>query len=290
MIDFKDLDTDSKTAPTKGLTEAQMRERASIVNGGEAGYEQITCKVCGGRGSRTYGYVNIRTYPCKICHETGKVTAKRLANIERAKKASATAEQNKRERRQEFQQANEALISGLAKASEWSSFAASLMESFNERGSLSEKQIAAGQSMLDKLAAKAKEKAVARNEKSGELNASAIHALFDTAQANGLKRPKFIAGEIKISLAPATGRNAGSLYVVRGEEYQGKIFGGVYQAVNAASADTLAVLIELAKNPSEAARMYGKQTGVCCCCGRELTDPVSIAAGIGPICANKWGL
>jgi hypothetical protein len=28
-------------------------------------------------------------------------------------------------------------------------------------------------------------------------------------------------------------------------------------------------------------------SGVCCRCGRELTDPTSIALGVGPICANK---
>jgi hypothetical protein len=34
---------------------------------------------------------------------------------------------------------------------------------------------------------------------------------------------------------------------------------------------------------------YGRATGNCSCCGRELTDPASIAAGIGPVCAEKYG-
>lgn len=33
---------------------------------------------------------------------------------------------------------------------------------------------------------------------------------------------------------------------------------------------------------------YGRRTGVCGCCGRTLTDPKSIAAGIGPICASRY--
>ena len=45
----------------------------------------------------------------------------------------------------------------------------------------------------------------------------------------------------------------------------------------------------VAADPAAAARVSGKDTGVCCCCGAELTDPVSIAAGIGPICAGNWG-
>lgn len=34
---------------------------------------------------------------------------------------------------------------------------------------------------------------------------------------------------------------------------------------------------------------YGKLYGVCCICGRTLTDEVSIERGIGPICATKQG-
>lgn len=36
------------------------------------------------------------------------------------------------------------------------------------------------------------------------------------------------------------------------------------------------------------AKAYGKETGQCCQCGRELTVKESIEAGIGPICASKF--
>lgn len=36
----------------------------------------------------------------------------------------------------------------------------------------------------------------------------------------------------------------------------------------------------------EEAAAYGRRTGRCMCCGRTLTNPESIAAGIGPICAG----
>jgi len=32
---------------------------------------------------------------------------------------------------------------------------------------------------------------------------------------------------------------------------------------------------------------YGKRFGVCCMCGRELTNESSVAAGIGPICKER---
>lgn len=34
---------------------------------------------------------------------------------------------------------------------------------------------------------------------------------------------------------------------------------------------------------------YGRNTGICSCCGRTLTNPESIANGIGPVCAENWG-
>jgi hypothetical protein len=36
------------------------------------------------------------------------------------------------------------------------------------------------------------------------------------------------------------------------------------------------------------AQAFGKLYGICCRCGRDLTDEESIAAGIGPICAGKF--
>lgn len=47
--------------------------------------------------------------------------------------------------------------------------------------------------------------------------------------------------------------------------------------------------IDPAKKVTEAeAAAYGHETGACMCCGRTLTNPESIALGIGPICRDKW--
>lgn len=47
------------------------------------------------------------------------------------------------------------------------------------------------------------------------------------------------------------------------------------------SADTLMTL--------EQAKQFGALYGTCCVCGRTLTNEESIDAGIGPICATKFG-
>lgn len=38
----------------------------------------------------------------------------------------------------------------------------------------------------------------------------------------------------------------------------------------------------------EEAKAYGKATGQCCVCGRELTNEESITNGIGPVCSSKF--
>lgn len=38
---------------------------------------------------------------------------------------------------------------------------------------------------------------------------------------------------------------------------------------------------------SEEAASFGRETGTCCVCAALLTDPKSIAAGIGPVCAGR---
>ena len=40
----------------------------------------------------------------------------------------------------------------------------------------------------------------------------------------------------------------------------------------------------------EQAKEYGRETGVCISCSAQLTDPESIARGMGPICMAKWGM
>lgn len=49
----------------------------------------------------------------------------------------------------------------------------------------------------------------------------------------------------------------------------------------------LDALTSVEKDPLAAARENGILTGRCSCCGRPLTDPVSIGFGIGPVCRER---
>lgn len=110
-----------------------------------------------------------------------------------------------------------------------------------------------------------------------------IRAMFDHAVSNGAVRAMFRAGGLTLSLAPKWGNNPGAVYVKRGEDYLGKLMGLEYRGKPAPEL----TIIEM--DPHKAAIAYGTQTGECACCGAELTDPISIARRIGPICAAKFG-
>jgi len=61
------------------------------------------------------------------------------------------------------------------------------------------------------------------------------------------------------------------------------------EAAGTTSLKVLALIEEFEADPLAAAKRYGKLAKRCCSCGLDLTHPDSIAAGIGPICARKFG-
>lgn len=232
---------------------------------------------------------------CFACKGAGKVTAR----VAGAQKGKVTAANNLAAKRTAFISKNMDLYTFLNEAGAWSSFAASMAKAISEYGSLTEKQLAAGYSMMAKAKQRDEERAVAKvAEKAAALAAapvvelSAIQALFSTATDNAIKRPIFRAETLTISKAPDTGRNAGSLYVKRNEDdvYLGLLRNGKFEARREATDADVAALQAVAADPLAESIKYARKTSSCGCCGKGLVDPISILAGIGPICAEKWGL
>jgi Family of unknown function (DUF6011) len=122
-----------------------------------------------------------------------------------------------------------------------------------------------------------------------EITVGAIASAFAAAHAHGIKRPKLRLDTFVFSRAPDTGRNAGSIYVTQDGKYLGKITEGRFYAARECDDPTRGRVVAVASDPHAAAKAYGQRTGSCSCCGRELTDPQSIAAHVGPICAEKYG-
>ena len=106
------------------------------------------------------------------------------------------------------------------------------------------------------------------------------------------KRPCYRIDGLRISAASATSVNPGALYVKTEDwDYIGKITPkGVLQIRNPdlITKQQKLLILEAINEPELTAMNQGKVTGTCCCCGRTLTNPLSIELGIGPICRGFW--
>lgn len=169
-------------------------------------------------------------------------------------------------------------------------FASSLYEaSFKTRG-LSPTQLAWAHKLVnDLISAEAESPQVTDNRFDG------LFSIFNTLRLKGAKRMKMRFSGIMISPS----KSGEQLYVCSLTETevgrfgtQPKYLGKVTKAGldSRLSDDVKAVIMAAADDPLTAAIKYGKESGNCSCCGRELTDPTSIEAGIGPVCRDKFGL
>lgn len=159
-------------------------------------------------------------------------------------------------------------------------FAQSLARFLNDRGTLTENQLAAIQRKLTSAPATA-------------ISVAAIEAKFAKAFANMIKRPRLNLDTFTFK-AVVSGANAGGIYVTegRGEDgvYLGKVMGGQFMASRDCTEDQKTRIVAAAANPDAAAKAYGQRTGNCAICNRELTAEESIERFIGPICAGKYGM
>jgi hypothetical protein len=78
----------------------------------------------------------------------------------------------------------------------------------------------------------------------------------------------------KVQTSKTSGKRYAKIWTGKSWSYNA---GGIYQL-------TLAD-----KMTAEQAKKFGKKTGNCICCGRLLTVKASVEAGIGPVCAEKYG-
>ena len=168
-----------------------------------------------------------------------------------------------------------------------SSFAQSL---YRSRNRLSAKQLA----WAHYLASESQTRQSASEDPAAPSQFEALFAAFQAARDKGAKRLTLRFAGVNVK----PNRDNTALWITsqseteegrygRQPKYLGKV---IHSGMDSRLTDDVkAVLMEAARDPLTAAIRYGKQSGACSCCGRELTDPRSIQRGIGPICATKFG-
>jgi len=255
---------------------------------------------CGNcRGTGRFRLRNGASGSCFKCNGTGKLvykTSKTQRNAARVKR-EATADQ----KRVDLQAAREAWIAANRDDFAWMKakeetfeFARSMYDALMQYGTLTPRQheTVTRLRLADAERAAARQaEAIARQANAPAIDVSAIETAFAHAKGKGIKKPKMKLAGFKFSEAPAHGRNAGALYVVRvsDDQYLGKVLDGKFTRVRECDEATQAEVLAVASDPHNAAIAYGRRTGNCAICGRELTNHASIDLGIGPICAEKYG-
>lgn len=251
-----------------------------------------TCGQCGGTGLWSGGTNRHGNDKCIACKGVGHFV-KSPADRQKARDAVANRKAAAIQSTIDGIEAQyPGMIAYMGNIASWNDFARDILGNIHRGFYVSDRALAAVATMIAKIEATRAAKAVAAAANTKEVDLNRIREMFDAAVSNGAKKPVYRAEGLKISLAPANGRNAGALYVVVIEDdaYQGKIEGTAYKAVREAAAGTYDALLRIAADPMKAAVDFGRATGRCSCCGKELTNELSIELGIGPICRSKWEL
>ena len=260
--------------------------------------QKFTCQCCGGTGI----YRGIRRYQekshCFACRGKGYF------------KTSPQHRQKLRQQRQERKDKERAAIAASAEA--WkadrpevfktlvrmsnfgNNFAESIISQLHQKGWLSEKQEAAAVRIHERRIAKEKE------IKNNNPNFNSLAKRFLSA-AQHIKYPKLRlqtpkGKNIVLKRAGSQSRTPGWIMMTDGRPfgeniYYGKISpDGVCYCSKSMTDEVLNTLQAVEADPVGEALIQGQRTGVCMCCGRELTNAESIKAGIGPICADRWNI
>lgn len=291
---LQDSDDDLFAAATGPITGNDIARAES-----QAGLVTERCpKGC--RNGRFISYSGRDLGECFTCKGKGVVTFKNAAPVRAARTAAAKVrkERNVAEKVEMWAVENPAEAAWLSSKAPSFEFAASLLGSLNKYGSLTENQLGAVRRCIVKDEARDAERAAAKVVQAERAaNAPTVAGIkpiedaFASAVSKGIKRPKVRLGDFKFSLAPATGRNAGAIYVTdrSGDTYLGKIVDARFFGVRDCTPAMEAQVVEVCSDPAAAAVAYGRRTGQCCICARELTNHDSIERGIGPICAERFG-
>lgn len=98
--------------------------------------------------------------------------------------------------------------------------------------------------------------------------------------------------EVHTDLAPGMYQIDGTMYRVQKSRETGRLYAKRLDTDGATARFTYDPGAIYRLNPEqrmtrEQAEQFGVETGICCVCAATLTDPKSIARGIGPVCAKR---
>jgi hypothetical protein len=252
------------------------------------------CPACGGSG-RWRGFRQ-----CFKCEGKGVLTFKTShasranAKMKREEKAELKAETDAQWRADHTVEINWLRATAQrqeARATPWA-FPGELLQKLEQYGTLTEGQLGA----VHKCMLRDAERQQARDQARPEMDCSKITASFAKARAAAaadgeniwglrLRLGEFVFSPDRADPDAVWIKGGGA-----GDAWRGKIVAGRFHRFKACTDEHEEKIATVCADPSSAARAFGQRWKSCSCCGRTLTNEDSRAAGIGPICAERWGL
>jgi Family of unknown function (DUF6011) len=256
------------------------------------------CTKCFGTGRTRWG-------TCFRCKGNGGKTFK-TSSADRAKARQSAAERKQRtaaEACEAMKAEHPEVYAWLLANVEKFEFATNMWNALRTYGALTPNQLASCERCADRdkqRAANRESAAKTRIENAPTVEIGKIEAAFDAAREKA-SRPgargvwvhplRLQSGEhaLQFSLGSEGSKWEGMIFVKTGDKKLGAIKGGKFtRRFECTNAEEAAVL-DACSDPLKAAIAYGKAWSACAVCGQTLTNDGSIARGIGPICAAKYG-
>jgi hypothetical protein len=250
------------------------------------------CFACKGKGSNSF-----RTSPEARAKGRDRAAAKAVSKAQQIKiDAQAWQVANPAE----FKWLTDASLRNFQKNGTFT-FPGDLLTALRQYGSLTSGQLAAVQKLMVRDSERRADRE-ARQANAPAIDVSKIENAFATAvdkakrkgQKGVFKKPLRLRSTSAIDVLFSVG-SAGSQWegMVFAKTPDGKKLGfvkdGKFKARFECTPVEQAAVLDCAGNPEIAAVAYGKAWSTCAVCGLLLTNDESIARGIGPICAERFG-
>lgn len=172
-------------------------------------------------------------------------------------------------------------------------FAASLCRQYDQRGSLSQKQHDCAVRMANEVLT-SERRAAEVGRATTLVDVSKTFALLEGAN---IRLARFMIDGVEVRLK--RNQQGTSYYALHGDTHLGSVLSDGQFRVGSAyrfgddlplrPAQVAEGLKNFGDDPVAVMAKYGIETGVCGVCGRRLTDPESVARGIGPTCYAAIG-
>lgn len=259
-------------APNTFVPDRAFTERCQRCNGTGRFRSYGRCFACSGRGQQTFS-----TPPEARARDRERRAERRVAS-------HTDLMQNV----EIFKTVNPDVWTWIETSRAGFAFAQSMYEALHRYGDLTEKQLIA---CLKCIAGRERATGARQQREANApvIDISRIEQAFEAVTSAGLRYPKLNLATFEFKPASERSRWHGSIYVTEAGQYLGRVTAGRFVCTRECTPEQEAAILEAAADPETAAVAYGKRTGTCACCRRELTDPESIDRGIGPVCATKWG-